>query len=83
MNKQQKAAATRAARAAERIWADIKKSKERTGCTCKLRKGMNHDDLRKLKGGCTDKPGNPGGRYTCPTLDKYRRTLPTEQKEAA
>lgn len=83
MNPQEKAAKTRADKAAARIWPDIFKSKQRTGCRCKLRKGMNAADLRPLKGGCTDVPGNPGGRFVCPTLDKYRRMLPNEQKEAA
>jgi hypothetical protein len=81
MTEQQKSAKTRAENAAKRIWADVSASKSRTKCTCKLRKGMSFDDLRKLKGGCTDREGNPGGRFVCPTLDKYRRLVgyPTQE----
>lgn len=75
MNKQQKAANTRSERAAARQWRDVRASKSRTKCTCKLRKGMTYDELRKLNGGCTDYAGHPGGRYICPTLDKYRRLV--------
>lgn len=83
MNPQQKAANTKAEKAAKRVWEDVKKSKQRTGCKCALRKGMDHDDLRLLKGGCTDTPTHPGGRWTCPTLDKYRRLVPQPVVEIA
>jgi hypothetical protein len=75
MTRQEKAAKTRAENAAKRIWDDVRASKSRTKCKCALRKGMSYDDLKKLKGGCTDYEGNAGGRFVCPTLDKYRRLV--------
>lgn len=81
MTRQEKAAHTRAARAAERQWQDIRASKSRTKCTCKLRKGMTYDELKKLGGGCTNYEGHPGGRFVCPTLDKYRRLVGYPSKE--
>lgn len=88
MNSQQKAAKTRAERAANRVWEDVKRRKSLDGCTCALRKGMTYEDLAKLGGGCTDAPergfaNNGEGRWVCPTLDAYRRLVGMPVMEAA
>lgn len=80
MNKQQKAARTRAAAAATRVWEDVKRVIAREGCKCGLKKGMDYDDLRKLKGGCTDTPArgvayHGEGRWICPALNTYRTAV--------
>lgn len=75
MTKQQKAAKTRASNAAQRIWDEVQSASQAHDCSCPLRKGMTYDELRKLGGGCTDTNDNPGGRYVCPVLDKYRRLV--------
>ena len=75
MTKQQKAAKARAAKAAQRIWDDVERARAAHKCSCRIRKGMTYDDLRRLGGGCTDVPGHEGGRYVCPVLDKYRRLV--------
>lgn len=87
MNRQQKAANTKAERAAARVWEDVEKKKAAFGCSCALRKGMSYEDLRPLRGGCTDTPTrsfagkSSGGRFVCPVLDLYRRSVPNPPPE--
>lgn len=87
MNRQQKAARTKAEKAAERVWEDVSKKKAEFGCSCRLRKGMDRADLAKLGGGCTDTPARgfrgheQGGRFVCPVLDLYRRSVPNPAPE--
>lgn len=89
MNRQQKAARTRADRAATRVWEVVKRKRAAEGCTCAIRKGMAYEQLRSLGGGCTDTPergfagGAGGGRYVCPTLDLYRRSVGQPPEQAA
>lgn len=87
MNRQQKAAKTKAAKAAARVWEDVSKKQEVFGCECDLHEGMTRDELAPLGGGCTDTPERgfagdvAGGRYVCPVLDLYRRSVPNPVPE--
>lgn len=83
MTKQQKAAKARADNAAQRIWNEVQNARKARKCSCRIRKGMTYDDLRKLGGGCTDTAFNPNGRYVCPVLDKYRRLVGFPKAEEA
>jgi hypothetical protein len=68
-----RAAATRHARKINADWEEIQAFKKMHGskCTCKLRKGMTWDDLRKVENCCRDLAHS----YICPVLDRYRRLV--------
>jgi hypothetical protein len=69
------------ARKWDAIWPGTLKAIKRNHCTCDIRKGMTHKELKALGGGCTHRPlGSnemPGDRvrYVCPVLDATRQVF--------
>lgn len=87
---------TKLTKAQDRIWEDVKRTIERTECTCGLTPGLDWVALRPFAGGCKSERdegrtvGQGNALYVCPALDLYRREvgypsmdLDGNEKEAA